>query len=217
MPAYSPEESPDDDDLFDNASIVKQEPSDITFSTTLPPVFENLDAKPLPLSPLDPTQHSAAMLCDLQCRSSSQASNGINMRSSISPTKTTNSPTSASLNLWAQLILQLCNIQLQICYKTLLIAVWSLSPLRMARMMQASTLRLTSRSMTSSTTLVRSTALAQRNIAATSRLTVQGALVALQRSDRRRVDVESAARRRESMLRRRKRQDYEDVDQNGGV
>lgn len=51
-------------------------------------------------------------------------------------------------------------------------------------MMQASTLRLTSRSMTSSMTtplLLRSMAMAQHN-AATSRLARQGALAALQRS-----------------------------------
>ncbi|KAK5135228.1 hypothetical protein LTR08_005478 [Meristemomyces frigidus] len=61
--APSPE-TPDEDDIFDGH--VKQEPTDTAFTTPLQPSFENLDAKSLPLSPLDPTQHSAAMLCDLQ-------------------------------------------------------------------------------------------------------------------------------------------------------
>merc|ERR1711939_1265936 len=115
----------------------------------------------------------------LQCRSS-LASSINNTRSRIQPPKTSTSPSSS----WAALFLHLMMLQIQTCYKTLLVGIWSLSPSRMARMMQASTHRLTSRSMTSSMTtrlLLRSTAMAQRN-AATSRLARQGALAALQRS-----------------------------------
>merc|ERR1712070_1098474 len=138
----------------------------------------HLHSKPT-LSPLDQTQHSAAMLCDLQCRSS-PASSINNTLSRIQPPKTSTSPSS----FWAALFLHLMMVQIQTCYKTLLVGIWSLSPSRMARMIQASTHRLTSRSMTSSMTtplLLRSTAMAQRN-AATSRLARQGALAALQRS-----------------------------------
>merc|ERR1711977_211844 len=115
----------------------------------------------------------------LQCRSS-LASSINNTRSRIQPQRTSTSPSS----FWAALFLHLMTLQIQTCYKTLLVGIWSLSPSRMARMMQASTHRLTSRSMTSSMTtplLMRSTAMAQRN-AATSRLARQGALAALQRS-----------------------------------
>ncbi|RMY82688.1 hypothetical protein D0861_07776 [Hortaea werneckii] len=160
---------------------IKQEPLDHhPFPSTIPPAFEtaHLESKPT-LSPLDQTQHSAAMLCDLQCRSS-PASSINNTLSRIQPPKTSTSPSS----FWAALFLHLMMVQIQTCYKTLLVGIWSLSPSRMARMMQASTHRLTSRSMTSSMTtplLLRSTAMAQRN-AATSRLARQGALAALQRS-----------------------------------
>ncbi|KAK5128328.1 hypothetical protein LTR85_002995 [Meristemomyces frigidus] len=57
--------SPDDDN-FELNDHIKQEPSDNTFRTFFSPSFDNMDAKPLPLSPLHQTQHSAAMLWDLQ-------------------------------------------------------------------------------------------------------------------------------------------------------
>ncbi|KAK4547667.1 hypothetical protein LTR36_000624 [Oleoguttula mirabilis] len=56
----------DDDDNFQLIDHVKQEPLDNTYRTISFPTYENLDAKPSPLSPLDQTQHSAAMLWDLQ-------------------------------------------------------------------------------------------------------------------------------------------------------
>ena len=210
-------DSPDDDDLFDGH--IKQEPIDTPFNTTLlQPIFENLDVKPLPLSPLDPIQHSAAMLSDLQCRSSTKASSGTNLHPSnitiTNHTSKTTTSTSASLNPWAQLILHLLNIQLQICYKTLLIAIWSLSPSQMARSIQASTLRLTSRSTTSSTTLAQSTALAQRK-AATGRLAAKGALVALQRWSGGRLGERFGELRSQRAL-LRKRQKGLHWDQSGG-
>lgn len=158
-----------------NDQHIKQEPLDNAFRT-IPPAFEALDSKPT-LSPLDPTQHSAAMLCDLQCRSSLASSN--NARSPA-----INRSTSAK-SFWATLFLHLMTLHIQTCYKALLVAIWTLSPSRMVRMMQASTHRLTFRSTTSSTMttplLSRSAAMAQRN-AATSRLAQQGAFAALQRS-----------------------------------
>ncbi|KAK3073612.1 transcription factor that binds to CRE motif [Teratosphaeriaceae sp. CCFEE 6253] len=56
----SPESLPQDEDDEDYSyESIKQEPFDIS-TPYLPPAPENFDAKPL-----DPTQHSAAMLCDL--------------------------------------------------------------------------------------------------------------------------------------------------------
>lgn len=117
----------------ENIPSIKQEPSDYTFST-LPPAFDNLDSKPSTLSPRDLTQHSAAMLCDLQCQSRGLSSS-----------------TTSAASWWTNLFLSLMTIQLQTCYKTLLVAIWMLSPSRMARMMQASiarSSRLTNSSMT---------------------------------------------------------------------
>ncbi|KAK6395664.1 hypothetical protein LTR65_010683 [Meristemomyces frigidus] len=51
----------DDDDNFQLIDHVKQEPLDNTYRTISFPTYENLDAKPSPLSPLDQTQHSAAI------------------------------------------------------------------------------------------------------------------------------------------------------------
>lgn len=148
--------------------------------------------------PLDPTQHSAAMLCDLQCRSSScrqrpqqqlpqtqtpsqlHTQPQLNFRTTSSPTQH-NPSTSPSPTWWTTLFLHLLTLHLTHGYKTLLLALWTLSPSRTARLMQASTLRLTSRSRTSSTIplLSQSTrALAQHSDAAT------GLVSALQRGER---------------------------------
>lgn len=118
------------------------------------------------LSPLDLTQQSAALLCDLQCRSSKSSN------------------TTSITSWWTTLFLYLMTLQLTTTSKTLLMAIWTLSPSRMAALIQASQRRLTSRSTTSSTTLLLSqstTALAQRNAATGSVNLRQGALVALQR------------------------------------
>ncbi|EMC92969.1 hypothetical protein BAUCODRAFT_77653 [Baudoinia panamericana UAMH 10762] len=138
---------------------IKEEPLDLV--PTFPPAFDNLDVKSSLSQHLDPTQHSAAMLCDLQCRSSPLTTMMI----------------STTARWWATLILTLMTSQIQACYRSLLSALWTLSPSRMERLMQASRLRLTSRSMTSSRTplLLRSMAMAQLN-AATGRPTQQGAL-----------------------------------------
>ena len=163
-------------DMFDHMTPIKEEPSDSSlYVNYAPPALENLNAKVTPtstLSPLDSTQHSAAMLCDLQCRSSQRSSTS----NVTNPTTTT--------SWWASLFLYLMCLQLQTTCKTLLVATWTHSPSQMVRLMQASVHRLTSRSTTSSTTppllLSRSmAALAQRN-AATRPSARQGALVALQ-------------------------------------
>nr|POE58646.1 transcriptional activator hac1 [Quercus suber] len=159
--------SPHDSSMRYDMTAIKSEPSDNSLPFLLPPAFENLDAKSSPLLPLDLTQHSAAMLCDLQCRSSRSLSRDLQH---------------STISWWSNLFLTLMTLQLQSCYKTLLTALWTLSPSRMARVMQASAHRLTSRSMTSSMTprLSRSMAMAQLN-AATSLSTRQGAPAALPR------------------------------------
>ncbi|CZT16242.1 uncharacterized protein RCC_02084 [Ramularia collo-cygni] len=121
------------DSIFQYDSI-KQEPQDHSFPiTSLPPAFDNLDSKSSLLSPLDPTQHSAAMLCDLQCRSRRLSS-------------------STTLNHLAWWTSHLANFQWQICCQAIMLTIWTLSPFRMARMMEASQLRFPSRSRTSSMT-----------------------------------------------------------------
>lgn len=201
-------------DQFNYNTIIKQEPTD-TFNTVpfLPPAFDSLNPKQT-LSPLDPTQHSAAMLCDLQCRS-------IPVSSKASTTSTSNA-------WWATLFLYLMTLQLQTCYKTLLVATWTISPSRMARMMQASAARLTSRSMTTSRTPLplRSMALAQLN-AATGRPSQRGAIAALQRWSGNEVTrARAAAMRQHHLVNRqrkalegRSRRDHDggDGDQDGGV
>ncbi|EGP89582.1 uncharacterized protein MYCGRDRAFT_103568 [Zymoseptoria tritici IPO323] len=175
--SYPSPASPDDS-IFHPTTSIKQEPLDHpTFSlNSLPPAFDTLDAKPSSSSlllPLDPTQHSAAMLCDLQCRSSLKSS---------STTTTTNSPPPS---WWTQLFLHLLTGQILTCYRILMVALWTISPSRMARLMAASTLRSTSRSTISSTTplLLRSTRrrLALCNTATGLRAPREGALTALQR------------------------------------
>lgn len=145
---------------------IKQEPFDNAYPSMLPPAFDNLDSKSSMLSPLDLTQHSAAMLCDLQCQSSSLSSS-----------------TTSQTSWWATLFLYLMNMNLQICYRTLLVAIWTLSPSRMARLMQVSALH-SSRSTISSMTprLLRSTPgrLARLN-AATGLRAPQGGANALAR------------------------------------
>ena len=103
-----------------------------------------------------------------------------------------------STSWWTTLFLSLMTLQLQSGYKALLMAIWTLSPSRTARLMEVSTLRLTSRSMTSSTTtslLSRSArGLAQQYNAATARARpAQGAITALQRSSL--VEVQRARTR----------------------
>ena len=167
------------DTLFDYPATIKEEeePSQSTFPiNTLPPAFDNLSTKPAPSpSPLpqtlDPTQHSAAMLCDLQCRSSLRARSTRQQQQQQQQQAQHSTSTSW---WWTTLFLYLMHLQLQGGYKALLLALWTHSPSRMTqRLMQASTRRSTSPSTTSSTTttttsprLSRSTrALAQRNAA----------------------------------------------------
>lgn len=158
------------DTLFDYPTIKEEEETNQPSfpMNNLPPAFDNLSTKPAPSpSPLpqtlDPTQHSAAMLCDLQCRSS------LRKRSTRQPQQSLH-PYLASTSWWTTLFLYLMHLHLQTGYRAMLLALWTHSPSRIARLMQASTPRLTSRSTTSSTTMTpllsRSTrALAQRNAA----------------------------------------------------
>jgi transcriptional activator HAC1 len=179
------------DTVISNYPTIKIEPSD--FPTTIsPPAFEALDPKSGSLPHLDATQHSAAMLCDLQCPSSQR-------RSRIStPTPTFSSPSSTSAatlqttwTTWmASLFTTLLAFQLRTCYQQILLAIWTLSPTRMERMIRASTTRLAAatrfRSMNLSTmmpSLSRSTTpLAQLNAATGVATRDEGAHTALTRS-----------------------------------
>ena len=198
--------SPLADSLYDYPVNIKQEPIDADFPVTIPPAFTKLDAKPSSLPTLDQTQHSAAMLCDLQCRSSLGSRN---------------TASTQSTSWWTNLFLYLMTLQLQIGYKAILLSIWTNSPSRMARLMQASTLRLTSRSMTSSTTPQpsRSTmVLAQRN-AATAMAPRQSALalqrLSLNEVQRRRV-MASARRQHHSGTDTKALEDQDKIDGFGG-
>lgn len=151
-------------------------------STLAPSDLENAELKAISSSmpSLDQAQHSAEMLSsDLPCQSSrsvqpmatvmaSETSQPLTLQayststwgasSSIitSPNSTNSSqPTMAWAGLMSQLFLHLITIQIQNCYRSILLAMWTISPTRMARLMQASTIRLSRTSLlkTSSTTL----------------------------------------------------------------
>jgi len=172
-----------DESIFDSPpTTIKEEPVEMNFPAHYPPAFHSPPSKSAPLSLLDPTQHSAAMLCDLQCRSSecSRLNHNTGIHTPASLTSTT---------WWATLFLNLISLQLQTTYKAILLALWSTAPSRMERTMQASMTRLTSRSTTSSTTPLllswSTAALAQRNAATRPQvLTTQGAPTALQQRRR---------------------------------
>lgn len=70
---------------------------------------------------LDQTRHSAAMLCDLQCRSS----RAYQMAS----------------KWWAQLILNLMHLNIMTMYKALLTTIWTLWPTHMAKIMEMASLK----------------------------------------------------------------------------
>lgn len=149
------------------AVAIKQEP-EFTLPNTHPltPPADQLDVKTTAAEELDQAQHSAAMLSDLQCRPSPSPS------PSLSPTA-----------WWANLILYTLMAHFQTCYKSMLMAIWTISPSRMERLITLSTSRLASRSRTSSSTLQlwRSMALAQHNAATgLATLTERGASLALQ-------------------------------------
>jgi len=200
-PPYNPLDIPVD---------IKEEPMDSTVSSAYPPSFEISESKSL-FPQLDLAQHSAAMLCDLQCQSSSPGS-----------------ANSVSNSWWAAIFLFLMSLQFQTCYKITLLAIWSLSPSRMARLIQVSAHRLASRSTTFSTTplLFRSMAMAQLK-AATSRVPKQGAITALQRSilvEDSRMKATGAARRlyllhqqRRVSPKKSKDHDVPEDDENRGV
>lgn len=96
--------------------------------------------------PDDLSQHSAAMLYDLQCRS----------RRSLSQAN----------RWWAQFMLCLMHMNIMACYKTLLAATWSLWPARMARIAETAF-----RSSTSSTTASSNTRSTTSSISRTTRTT----------------------------------------------
>ncbi|KAM3421041.1 hypothetical protein BST61_g1460 [Cercospora zeina] len=139
---------PVDDNAFHH---IKLEPQDIPVQLNLPS-YE--DSKSSALTPLDLTQHSAAMLCnDLQCRSSRMSSN------------------TASSLWWTHILSSMMAFNTQNCYKTLLMALWTTTPSRMARMMQASAAR-SSRSTSSSTsTMIRTWRSTPRRLARSSTAT----------------------------------------------
>ncbi|KAM0721549.1 hypothetical protein Q7P37_002474 [Cladosporium fusiforme] len=139
------------DTVISNYPTIKQEPSDLP-TTIAPPAFEALDPKSASLPHLDETQHSAAMLCDLQCPSSLRRSRTSN------PTTTSSNPSSTCPvnSWWTSLFTTLLAFQLRTCYQQILLAIWTLSPSRMERMIRASTIRLAAirfPSTTSSTTM----------------------------------------------------------------
>ena len=130
------------------------------------------------------------MLCDLQCRSSQRSSNHIQI--SHQP--------STSTTWWTTLFLYIMHLQLQTSYQTTLLAIWTLSPSRMARLMQLSMARSTSPSTTSSTPTPlpspSTLALAQRNAATGRRVDARWGALALQRRsvlEARRMSVRRAA------------------------
>lgn len=179
------------DTVISNYPHIKVEPSDLP-ATISPPAFEALDPKSGSLPHLDATQHSAAMLCDLPCPSSqrrSRMSTPTPTSSSPSLTSPANSPT--TWTAWmASLFTTLLAFQVRTCYQQILLAIWTLSPTRMERMIRASTTRLAaatrSRSMISSTmmpSLSRSTTpLAQLKAATGVATRDEGASTALTRS-----------------------------------
>jgi transcriptional activator HAC1 len=138
------------DTVISNYPTIKIEPSDLPI-TISPPAFEALDPKSGSLPHLDATQHSAEMLCDLQCPSSLRRSQ------TSTPSPTSSNPSStypASTTWWTSLFTTLLAFQLRTCYQQILLAIWTLSPTRMERMIRASTTRLAairSRSRISST------------------------------------------------------------------
>ncbi|GAB7362036.1 hypothetical protein MBLNU230_g2070t1 [Neophaeotheca triangularis] len=180
------------DDLHDMNVHIKQEPTDSNGPTLYPSLFETPDEKqpsmPAHSTRLDSTQHSAAMLCDLQCRSSPRSSStGLENPHRI----------------WASLILYLLNLQMQTCYKSILLAIWTLSPSRMTRLVQTSTMRLASLPNLSTSPLTTSSrnplllrvtalALAQRNAATGLASSLEGAH-ALQRQSLDSLNRESMA------------------------
>lgn len=89
------------------------------------------------------------MLCDLPCPSS--------LPRSQTSTPTSSNPSStflASTAWWTSLLTTLLAFQLRTCYQQILLALWTLSPTKMERMIRASTIRLAairSRSTTLST------------------------------------------------------------------
>jgi transcriptional activator HAC1 len=179
------------DTVISNYPTIKIEPSDLP-TTISPPAFEALDPKSGSLPHLDATQHSAAMLCDLQCPSSQRRSRmSTPMPTSSSPSSTSAATLQTTWTTWmASLFTTLLAFQLRTCYQQILLAIWTLSPTRMERMIRASTTRLAAatrfRSMNLSTmmpSLSRSTTpLAQLKAATGVATRDEGAHTALMRS-----------------------------------
>lgn len=143
------------DDLFDdsnNDNIIKQEPTETTFPSNIPPAtFEDLNSKQGSSQFFDLTQQSAALLCDLQCRS-----------------KNSNSPTSAQW--WAAFLLYLMTLQLQTSCQTLVLALWTHFPSQTARMISRSMRRFSRSTMTSPLTTSSTTPLLSRSAPAQAQL-----------------------------------------------
>lgn len=185
------------DTVIGSYPTIKQEPTDLP-TTIAPPAFEALDPKSATLPHLDETQHSAAMLCDLPCPSSLRRSR----TSSLMTTSSNPSSTCPVNSWWTSIFTTLLAFQLRMCYQQILVAIWTLSPSRMERMIRASTIRsaaIRSRSTTSSTrmpSLSRSTTPLAQLKAATGVATREGAHTALQRQSsttRSRITTDHAA------------------------
>jgi len=71
----------------------------------------------------DATQHSAAMLCDLQCPSNVCASLPLSPQSILQTW------------WWTQLTIYLMHMSIMTIYKSLLVTLWTLSPARMTRLL----------------------------------------------------------------------------------
>ena len=108
-----------------------------TFAANLPPIFEEHNSKQGQLALFDLTQHSAAMLCDLQCRSQSNSSR--------------------NNSWWAAFFLHLMTLNLQTTSQTLILAFWTHFPSQTARLISRSMRRLTSRTVMTSLSVSSST------------------------------------------------------------
>jgi len=218
--ATSPASPPDLYDLTSNDISIKLEPQDSPYSD-YPHTRDNLDGKQqMPtFAPLDETQHSAEMLCDLPCPSSAQ-SKVAHSSSLLFSLSTSQYPIFLG-------ILATLNLSFLTTYRTLLLAMWTTSPSRMARAITASTRASTSPSTSSFTRKVSRTprslsamALAQHNAA-----TAVARFAAIRRplvgEARRTVNLARAGRQRRSnatmALERREKGGHQRDHDEGGV
>lgn len=169
--------------LIDSMPI-KSEPADTIMPLSL---YEDTDAK-LAIPSLDTTQHSAAMLCDLQCLSSRT---GIARASQTHASSKSSSrfQTSQATRQWTNLFLHLIHLQIRTVYTQTLLGLWMMSPTRMQSLITRSQTNRSAMTHSSSTTSLTRTPLQPSRLtqllaqprAATSRVSQKGALAALAR------------------------------------